>query len=292
MWRSCLRWDGFDYRPIAPHNSDAVKRARFPAPVKKSAAPAFTGCMRCDSGQGTVLLVEDSATTRELLATVLRRAGYRVAQAGDGEDALQAFGPLRPDAVVLDVHLPGISGWEVLSRLRERSEVPILMLTAVADESSKVRALNGGADDYLVKPTGAAELVARIGALLRRARRVPGAEPLDVYDDGLVRVEFDYRRVVVAGREVQLTPLEYRLLSAFVRHPGITLSREDLLRQVWHDETGGPSDHVKIYVGYLRRKLGDATVESLVETVRGFGYRWLRHGDADAALAGTWRAAG
>src|SRR5215212_440864 len=245
-------------------------------------------------GQGTVLLVEDNAPMRELLGTVLGRAGYDVVPAADGEEGLHLFSTHRPDIVLLDVHMPRCNGWEVLERLRERSEVPILMLTALADDTSKVRALNGGADDYLVKPASAPELIARVGALLRRARRVPGFDAVSAYDDGVVRVDFDARVAQVDGRELSLTPLEYRLLSAFVRHPGQILSREDLLREVWHDETGGPSDHVKIYVGYLRKKLGLASAEEMIETVRGFGYRWLRRPNeaADPAIAAatSWRS--
>jgi DNA-binding response OmpR family regulator len=243
-------------------------------------------------GQGTVLLVEDYGPMRELLATVLRRAGYDVLPSPDGEEALHLFSARRPDIVLLDVHIPGFNGWEVLERIRERSQVPILMLTALADDTSKVRALNGGADDYLVKPASASELIARVGALLRRSRRVPGFDAVNAYDDGAVRVDFDARIAQVHGRELALTPLEYRLLAAFVRHPGQILSREDLLREVWHDETGGPSDHVKIYVGYLRKKLGMVSDDEMVETVRGFGYRWMRRAAEaaePAAAASSWQ---
>jgi DNA-binding response OmpR family regulator len=236
-----------------------------------------------------VLLVDDSPPTRELVSIVLRRAGYEVTVAPDGEEALRLFSGVHPDAVVLDLHMPGMSGWEVLSRLRERSEVPVLVISGIPDEVSKVRALNGGADDYIVKPVSAAELVARLGALLRRARRVPGQGGVDAYDDGLVHVDFDMRRVSVAGAELTLSPLEYRLLAAFVRHPGVVLSRDELLSEVWHDHTGGPSDHVKIYVGYLRRKLLTATPEPLIETVRGFGYRWLGASSAAAPAASRRR---
>jgi DNA-binding response OmpR family regulator len=243
-------------------------------------------------GQGTVLLIEDAAPIRELLATLLRRAGYDVVAAPDGPEGLYVFGTRHPDLVLLDVHLPGMSGWDVLAQLRDRSQVPILMLTALSDDSSKVRALNGGADDYLVKPASAPELIARVGALLRRSRRIPGVDGVHTYDDGVVRVDFEARVAQVHGHEISLTPLEYRLLAAFVRRPGQILSREDLLREVWRDETGGPSDHVKIYVGYLRRKLALASDEEMVETVRGFGYRWLRHPverEPVAASSRSWR---
>jgi DNA-binding response OmpR family regulator len=224
---------------------------------------------------GTVLVVGDSAQLREVLSAVLRRAGYDVLVSGDGRDALDQFGRARPDIVLLDLNLPGMSGWDLLARLRERSGVPIAVVGGQADDASKVRGLTHGADDYLVKTASTAELVARVGALLRRARRPP--DTIDrVYDDGTVRIDFDGRQVEVDGREVRLTPLEYRLLTAFVRHPNQVLSRDRLLREVWHDETGGPNDHVKTYVGYLRRKLQIQPGADLapIETVRGFGYRW------------------
>jgi len=134
------------------------------------------------SGQGlsTVLLVEDSGPTRELLATVLRRAGHHVVAAVDGGEAMALFSAVRPDVVLLDVHMPVMSGWEVLERLRQRSAVPILMLTALSDDGSKVRAFDGGADDYLVKPASAPELIARVGALLRRARASDAVRPVEV----------------------------------------------------------------------------------------------------------------
>jgi DNA-binding response OmpR family regulator len=224
---------------------------------------------------GTVLVIEDSAQVRDLVSTILRRAGYDVVVADNGETALDTFSRAKPDVVLLDLGLPGMSGWEVLQRLRERSGVPIAVVTGLADDASKVRGLSQGADDYLVKTASPAELVARVGALLRRARRPPDTVE-HVYDDGTVRIDFDSRSVAVDGREVRLTPLEYRLLAAFVRHPNQVLSRDRLLREVWHDETGGPNDHVKTYVGYLRRKLQIQPGADLapIETVRGFGYRW------------------
>jgi DNA-binding response OmpR family regulator len=227
--------------------------------------------MAIGRGHGAVLIVEDQPPTRELLAILLRRAGYEVICASDGESALALFDRWSPDVVLLDLDLPGMSGWEVLTALRRHSGVPICVVTGSTQEAAKVRGLNAGADDYLVKSTSPTELVARVGALLRRARRP--AEPANprVFDDGVVRVDFDRCEVAVGGTSVRLTPLEFRLLAAFVRRPGIVLSRDDLLREVWLDTTGGSSDHVKTYVGYLRRKLMDG---AQIETVRGFGYRY------------------
>ena len=235
-----------------------------------------------DDRDATLLLVEDSPTIQEYLATVLRRGGYRVATAPDGEQAVAMFHRERPDLVVLDVWLPKLDGWGVLARLREVDEaVPIIMLTASEDsEQAKVRGLMGGADDYLIKPVGAGELLARVAALLRRRRAGAGAAASSIYDDGRLRVDFANSSVHLDGSHVSLTPLEFRLLAAFVRHPGDTLSPRDLMEMVWNDYTGATADPVKVYVGYLRKKLisADGTGDDLIQTVRGFGYRYAGGG--------------
>jgi DNA-binding response OmpR family regulator len=229
----------------------------------------------------TILVIDDSAPVREMLAAVLRRGGHEVLTAPDGEEGLRVFQDKLPDLVVLDLHMPGIDGWETLERLRAVSERPVIMLTAAADERSRVRGLMRGADDYLVKPASAAELLARVVALLRRSRRTVSLVEESVYDDGLIRVDPAGRTTHVDGKELLLTPLEFKLLSAFVRNPGATLSKEALLREVWNDHSGGPGDHVKLYVGYLRKKLATLTDADPIETVRGFGYRWTRSASSD-----------
>ena len=233
----------------------------------------------------TILVIDDSPPVREMIATVLRRGGHQVVTAADGEEGLRVFRERTPDLVVLDLHMPGIDGWETLERLRTVSERPVIMLTAAADERSRVRGLMRGADDYLVKPASAAELLARVVALLRRSRRVAAASEDSVYDDGLFRIDLAGRTTHVDGQELALTPLEFKLLAAFVRHPGQTLDKETLLRDVWNDHTGGPGDHVKLYVGYLRKKLATVTEEDPIETVRGFGYRWTRSPGGEGAAA-------
>jgi two-component system KDP operon response regulator KdpE len=179
--------------------------------------------------------------------------------------------------------MPGMDGWETLERLRTVSERPVIMLTAAADERSRVKGLMRGADDYVVKPASAAELLARVVALLRRSRRTSASNEESLYDDGLFRVDLAGRTTQVAGQELALTPLEFKLISAFVRNPGQTLAKDQLLRDVWNDHTGGPGDHVKLYVGYLRKKLATVTEEDPIETVRGFGYRWTRSPNGDGA---------
>jgi DNA-binding response OmpR family regulator len=158
-----------------------------------------------------------------------------------------------------------------LARIREMSETPVLMLSGQAGEMEKVRALRAGADDYVTKPFGRQELVARTEAVTRRAGTEASAKQDEHYQDALIGVNFRTRGVTVEGEEVSLTPLEFRLLGAFVRHPNHVLSAQQLLHLVW-DNNFGTRDQVKVYVGYLRRKLGRAA--DRLETVRGFGYRY------------------
>jgi DNA-binding response OmpR family regulator len=220
-----------------------------------------------------ILVVDDEADIRELLRELLGRAGYEVAVAEDGRAGLRAIFAARPELVILDVNMPGLDGWQTLERIRDVSDVPVLMLTARTGELEKVRGLTHGADDYVTKPFGRQELLARIQALLRRS---PGrTESLETYADDVLSIDFAQRSVSVGDREVSLTPLEFKLLSAFVRHPNQVLSREQLLELVWGDAFGVSGDQVKLYVGYLRRKLSpDAPEDAPVETVRGFGYRY------------------
>jgi DNA-binding response OmpR family regulator len=235
------------------------------------------------SQDATVLVVEDSDTILHFLSTALRRGGFVVRTASDGEAAVRAFHDERPDIVLLDVWLPRLDGWGVLQRIREVDEaVPIVMLTASEQtEQAKVRGLMGGADDYVIKPVGAGELVARVRAHLRRRKVGASGSSESVYEDARLRVDFANSAVVVDGSPVALTPLEFRLLAAFVRRPGETLSPRELMEIVWNDYTAATVDPVKVYVGYLRKKLAGANRgggDDLIETVRGFGYRYAGSG--------------
>jgi DNA-binding response OmpR family regulator len=218
-----------------------------------------------------LLVVDDDEDIRALLRLVLERRGYEVDEQPNGRAALRAFHTGRHDLVVLDVTMPDLDGWEVLERIRDLSEVPVLMLTARDSETDRVRGLRAGADDYVLKPFDRDELLARIEGLLRRAPR--DDEPVS-YTDSFMQVNFVQRTVSVEGRQVPLTRLEYNLLEAFVRHPNQVLSQEQLLELAWEDPHAVSRDQVKLYVGYLRRKLGARGDESPIETVRGFGYRF------------------
>ena len=223
---------------------------------------------------GAILVVDDEDDVRRLLVEVLGRAGYRMLEAANGQEALRILYGDRPDLVVLDVSMPVLDGWATLERIRELSQVPVIMLTAQGSELQRVRGLAGGADDYVTKPFGRQELVARVQALLRRSRRDEGEAPAR-YADALVTIDIAERHVTYEGREVELTPLEFGLLVALVRHPRQVLSREQLLELVWRDPFSVSPEQVKLYVSYLRRKLSpDAPDAVPIETVRGFGYRY------------------
>src|SRR5205814_3270876 len=185
------------------------------------------------------------------VGTLLERSGATVRLAADGREGVREFHAWRPDLVVLDVNMPELDGWKVLERIRDMSDVPVLMLTARGDELERVRGLQAGADDYVVKPFGKQELVARVQALLRRAQRGGKVEEADTYADAYLTVDCAQARVTVGDRDVQLAPLEFRLLSTFVRNPRQVLSREQLLDLVWGDSFGVGGDQVKLYVGYL-----------------------------------------
>jgi DNA-binding response OmpR family regulator len=220
-----------------------------------------------------ILVVDDESDIRGLVRELLERAGHEVHEATDGNDGLRAFYAWQPELVILDVTMPGLDGIATLQRIRDLSDVPVVMLTARADELDKVRGLRTGADDYVTKPFGRQELIARVEAQLRRGSGVQAQE--ETYDDSFLQIDHARRSVVAGGRPVELTPLEFSLLVALVRNRNHVLSHDQLLELVWGGKRGTARDQVKLYVGYLRRKLGDdATGESPIETRRGFGYSY------------------
>jgi DNA-binding response OmpR family regulator len=222
-----------------------------------------------------VLVVEDEPDIAMVLRTLLERAGHQVQLAGDGRQGLRLLHEDRPELVLLDIGLPALDGWVVLERIRDVSDVPVMLLTAHGMETDKVRGLRGGADDYLTKPFANSELLARVDALLRRSAAQAGRVELDdVYDDGVVRIERKSRRVFLNDLEVELNATEYRLLATFVRHRGAVLSPGQLLDMVWNDRTGIGADRVKFAVMRLRRKLGWGAEDSFIRATRGMGYRY------------------
>jgi len=178
-------------------------------------------------GHVSVLVIEDEADIRQLLRTLLEREGFAVAEAVEGRDGVRQFHQNHPDIVILDVGLPDLDGWQVLERIRDMSDVPVLMLTALGTERDKVRGLNAGADDYLTKPFSRSELLARLQAINRRQRNT--ADPVTTCDDGTLHVDFAHQEVSIDGKVIVLTPTEYRLLATLARHQGQVLSSDQLI---------------------------------------------------------------
>ena len=233
---------------------------------------AHTGSWMSGSLEQRILVVDDDADIRLLVAALLETAGYAVESCANGGEALRVFHERPADLVLLDISMPELDGFETLERLRDLGDVPVILLTAHSGEIDKVRGFRAGADDYVVKPFGRQELLARIEAQLRRT---PKATLLDGYDDGLLTVDFASRLVTYAGLPVRLTPLEFRLLAALVRRAGQVLTVDELLEQGWGRAAGAAPEQVKLYVSYLRKKLGPSRGRAApIETVRGFGYRY------------------
>jgi two-component system, OmpR family, response regulator RegX3 len=212
-----------------------------------------------------ILVVEDEDAIAEPLVTGLEREGFEVDRAATGAAALDES--LRPDLVLLDLRLPDMDGLDVCRALRERSAVPIIVVTARGEESDRVVGLELGADDYVVKPFSVRELIARIRAVMRRTTSHPQDGPLHV---GALVVDVRARRARLGGRELDLTPKEFDLLTALASDAGAAISRRRLLEEVWETNWYGSSKTIDVHVASLRRKLGDPGV---IETVRGVGFR-------------------
>lgn len=219
-----------------------------------------------------ILIVEDEAALVTMLRYNLEKEGYRVCEAGDGEEALTVVAERKPDLVVLDWMLPSLSGIEVCRQLRRKPntrELPIIMLTARGEEGDKIRGLNTGADDYMTKPFSLPELMARIRAMLRRVQPVPQKGMLQ-YDD--ISMDLAAHRVVRGDRPVHLGPTEFRLLQFFMQHPGNVFSREELLNAVWGPDIYVEPRTVDVHIRRLRKALNGDNENDLIRTVRAAGY--------------------
>lgn len=224
-----------------------------------------------------VLIIDDDTTLLLLLRQSLEKAGYHILTATNGLAGLQQMYEHRPDLIILDVMMPRMDGWETVSRIREMSQVPVIMLTAKDEEADKIRGFGAGVDDYVTKPFSFAELTARVGAVLHRTRQTTPTRPSQVYNVGEMVIDLADRRVTKRGEIINLTPTEYKLMAVLVENAGRVLSREQLLSQVWGDAYIGDTDYIKRYIWYLRQKLeDDPSNPEYVLTDRGFGYSFRK----------------
>jgi DNA-binding response OmpR family regulator len=228
------------------------------------------------NGSARILLVDDEQSIQTLLSYPLRKDGYHVTSALDGNEALRRFEEGRFDLVILDLMLPQLNGVEVCRALRSRSQVPIIMLTAKGSETDKVAGLEVGADDYITKPFSMREFRSRVKAALRRSR-MGGGEAAEggAIETGDLTIDFDRRMVTLAGEEIRVTYVEFEILGALARSPGRVLTRETLLEHVWGDSDYRDPRTVDVHIRHLREKLErDPKEPEYLFTVRGVGYRF------------------
>lgn len=225
-----------------------------------------------------ILVVDDEPQIRRSLQVSLESKGYAVETVETGESAVIAFQNRRPDVMIVDLIMPGMSGVEVVRRVRDSSTVPIIILSAVGEEPRKVEALEAGADDYMTKPFGTEELLARIRSLLRRAARARSVQPVFVV--GGLSVNFDRREVMLSNKPVKLTPTEYDLLKYMIEHAGKVLTHRMLLQEVWGPAYIDQAQYLRVFVGQLRKKIEkDPTRPRFILTDPGVGYRFGADGD-------------
>ncbi|HEY82458.1 MAG TPA: response regulator transcription factor [Dehalococcoidia bacterium] len=218
-----------------------------------------------------ILVVDDELSIIKFLRANLEARGYEVLTAMDGAQALQVIEMELPDLVILDIMMPKMDGFEVCRRLREWSQIPIIMLSARGDEEDKVKCLNLGADDYITKPFSASELTARVSAVLRRTQKATPTQPF--FASGDLKIDFAKRQVTMAGREVKLTPTEYALLQELTLNAGKVLTHTHLLNKVWGPEYQDEREYLHVFIRRLRAKLEpEPTNPSYILTVPGVGY--------------------
>ncbi len=227
------------------------------------------------SASAQILVVDDELPLRNFISRNLSARGFQVSSAANGLEAIAVFSTEAPDLIILDIMMPEMDGLETCRRIRQTSTVPILVLTALGDEASKVKALDLGADDYLTKPFGVKELLARVRAILRRASWESNALPEQVIQYGDLRLDPQAQKVTCRNQPVRLTRTEFNLLHYFMTHAGKVLTHRALLRHVWGREYGGETEYLRVYVGRLRKKIEiDASKPAYFITEHGVGYRF------------------
>jgi DNA-binding response OmpR family regulator len=220
-----------------------------------------------------VLIIDDDADLRQLASLIFKKAGAQVSTARDGLEGISKLFTHQPNLIVLDVMLPGIDGFEVCQRIRQVSDAPLIMLTALNHETEMLRGLEAGADDFLSKPFNADILLARAKTVLRRTEQSPVQNHSFEYNDGYLSIDFERRHALIKGRRIKLTPIEFRLLVYLARNAGKVLTFQHILTQIWGSEYQGSMDYVHVYISHLRSKIEENTKSPrYILTVHGVGY--------------------
>ena len=223
-----------------------------------------------------ILVVDDEERMIRFIRMNLEHDGYQVAEAFNGKQAIQRIRDVTPDLILLDVMMPDLDGFEVLEAIREFSNVPVIMLTAKGEEDDRVRGLEHGADDYIIKPFSPRELVSRVKAVMRRTEGATGSMHGLIEIDQRLKIDFDRREIWLEGKLVKLRPTEYRLLFHLVQNAGWVVSHDQLLQKVWGYEYRDEPHYVRLYINYLRQKLEkDPADPKYILTERGMGYRFV-----------------
>jgi DNA-binding response OmpR family regulator len=234
-----------------------------------------------------VLLIEDDVEFINLTSTWLHNAGYEVFTAGDGVEGMRRVFSSRPDIVVLDANIPKMDGWEVCRRIRDMSDIPVLMVTVNGQKSDKLKGFNMGADDYLPKPIDFHELIARIQAILRRTRSTVRENRSTTFNNGDIEVDWGSRQVWVRGQRVKLSPTEFKIMSCLIKSRGWIVTHEQLLEKAWGPNYIGDKSFVKLYIRYLRQKIEkDPHKPQIIMTERGVGYYFAMENNGSGDVGG------
>jgi DNA-binding response OmpR family regulator len=234
-----------------------------------------------------ILLVEDDIDFLNLTRTWLHNAGYEVFTAGDGVEGMRRVFSSRPDIVVLDANIPKMDGWEVCRRIRDMSDIPILMVTVNGQKSDKLKGFTMGADDYLPKPVDFHELIARVQAILRRTRSNTRDNKPSTFNNGDIEVDWGSRQVWVRGERVKLSPTEFKIMSCLIKSRGWIVTHEQLLEKAWGPNYIGDKSFVKLYIRYLRQKIEqDPHKPQIIMTERGVGYYFAMQNEDTGNVGG------
>jgi DNA-binding response OmpR family regulator len=234
-----------------------------------------------------ILLVEDDIEFINLTRTWLHNAGYEVFTAGDGVEGMRRVFSNRPDIVILDANIPKMDGWEVCRRIRDMSDIPVLMVTVNGQKSDKLKGFNVGADDYLAKPIDFHELIARIQAILRRTRSAVRDNRSTTFNNGDIEVDWGSRQVWVRGQRVKLSPTEFKIMSCLIKSRGWIVTHEQLLEKAWGPNYIGDKSFVKLYIRYLRQKIEkDPHKPQIIMTERGVGYYFAMQNEGSGETGG------